>query len=129
MESEFIALDKSGEEAEWLRNFLEDIPYWPKPVAPDNDTNYHMDFIARLANMKARNYSTGEVDKLKAKFIAGRIIPAIAATTAMATGLVCLELYKVLAGGAFAAYGNWSIMFSQAEFTNQKLISQPSSSI
>ncbi|KAF3661707.1 hypothetical protein FXO38_11555 [Capsicum annuum] len=33
-ESEFIALDKAGEEAEWLRNFLEDIPYWPKPVAP-----------------------------------------------------------------------------------------------
>ncbi|PHT36740.1 hypothetical protein CQW23_24440 [Capsicum baccatum] len=34
MESEFIALDKAGEEAEWLRNFLEDISYWPKPVAP-----------------------------------------------------------------------------------------------
>ncbi|PHT85726.1 hypothetical protein T459_07832 [Capsicum annuum] len=34
MESEFIALDKAGEEAEWLRNFLKDIPYWPKPVAP-----------------------------------------------------------------------------------------------
>ncbi|PHT32356.1 hypothetical protein CQW23_28693 [Capsicum baccatum] len=34
MESEFIALDKGGEEAEWLWNFLEDIPYWPKPVAP-----------------------------------------------------------------------------------------------
>ncbi|KAL0339138.1 UNVERIFIED_CONTAM: Retrovirus-related Pol polyprotein from transposon TNT 1-94 [Sesamum angustifolium] len=32
MESEFIALDKAGEEAEWLRNFLEDIPYWTKPV-------------------------------------------------------------------------------------------------
>ncbi|KAL0429715.1 UNVERIFIED_CONTAM: Retrovirus-related Pol polyprotein from transposon TNT 1-94 [Sesamum radiatum] len=28
MESEFIALDKAGEEAEWLRNFLEDIPCW-----------------------------------------------------------------------------------------------------
>ncbi|XP_073121997.1 secreted RxLR effector protein 161-like [Henckelia pumila] len=26
MESEFIALDKAGEEAEWLRKFLEDIP-------------------------------------------------------------------------------------------------------
>ncbi|PHT38759.1 hypothetical protein CQW23_22332 [Capsicum baccatum] len=36
MESEFIALDKAGEEAEWLQNFLEDIPYWLKPVAPDN---------------------------------------------------------------------------------------------
>ncbi|PHT52427.1 Sugar carrier protein C [Capsicum baccatum] len=34
MESKFIALDKAGEEAEWLQNFLEDIPYWPKPVAP-----------------------------------------------------------------------------------------------
>ncbi|KAK9194952.1 hypothetical protein WN943_003067 [Citrus x changshan-huyou] len=32
MESEFIALDKCGEEAEWLRNFLEGIPKWPKPV-------------------------------------------------------------------------------------------------
>ena len=32
MEAEFIALDRAGEEAEWLRNFLEDIPNWPKPV-------------------------------------------------------------------------------------------------
>ena len=32
IESEFIALDKAGEEAEWLRNFLEDIPNWPKHV-------------------------------------------------------------------------------------------------
>ncbi|KAL2486881.1 Integrase catalytic domain-containing protein [Abeliophyllum distichum] len=32
MESEFIALDKAGEESEWLRNFLEDIPCWTKPV-------------------------------------------------------------------------------------------------
>ena len=32
MESEFIALDKVGEEAEWLRHFLEDIPIWPQPV-------------------------------------------------------------------------------------------------
>ncbi|XP_070026091.1 secreted RxLR effector protein 161-like [Nicotiana sylvestris] len=29
MESVFVALDKVGEEAEWLRNFLEDIPFWP----------------------------------------------------------------------------------------------------
>lgn len=65
----------------------------------DDDTNFHMDLIAGLANMRARNYGIPEVEKLKAKFIAGRIIPAIATSTAMATGLVCLELYKVLAGG------------------------------
>ena len=34
MEYEFIALDKCGEEAEWLRHFLEDIPRFPKPVPP-----------------------------------------------------------------------------------------------
>ncbi|GJW82156.1 putative RNA-directed DNA polymerase [Tanacetum coccineum] len=32
MESEFIALDKYAEEAEWLCQFVEDIPRWPKSV-------------------------------------------------------------------------------------------------
>ncbi|KAK6234582.1 hypothetical protein QUC31_018368 [Theobroma cacao] len=82
---------------------MENLPqgFKMKPIQfeKDDDTNYHMDFIAGLANMRARNYSIPEVDKLKAKFIAGRIIPAIATSTAMATGLVCLELYKALDGG------------------------------
>ena len=72
----------------------------------DNDTNYHMDLIARLDNMRARNYSIPEVDKLKAKFIADRIIPAIATTVVMATGLVCLELYKVILGHKVEKYRN-----------------------
>lgn len=72
--------------------------YLLKPVQfeKDDDTNYHMDVIAGLANMRARNYAITEVDKLKAKLIAGRIIPAIATATAVATGLVCLELYKII---------------------------------
>ena len=32
MELEFIALVKVGEEVEWLRHFLEDMPMWMKPV-------------------------------------------------------------------------------------------------
>ena len=32
MESEFIASDKVGQEAEWLRQFLKDIPLWQKSV-------------------------------------------------------------------------------------------------
>ena len=32
MESEFIALDKAGEELEWLCHFLEDMPMWMKLV-------------------------------------------------------------------------------------------------
>jgi ubiquitin-activating enzyme E1 len=72
----------------------------------DDDTNYHMDFILGLANMRARNYTLQEVDKLKAKLIAGKIIPAIATATSLATGLVCLELYKVIQGKSIEAYRN-----------------------
>ena len=43
---------------------------------------------------RARNYAIGEVDALEAKLKAGRIVPAIATTTAVAAGFVCLELYK-----------------------------------
>ncbi|KAG5253997.1 ubiquitin activating enzyme family protein [Salix suchowensis] len=100
----------------------------PIQFEKDDDTNYHMDLIAGLANMRARNYSIPEVDKLKAKFIAGRIIPAIATSTAMATGLVCLELYKVLDGGHQVedyrnTFANLALpLFSMAEPVPPKVI-------
>jgi ubiquitin-activating enzyme E1 len=72
----------------------------------DDDANFHMDAIAGLSNMRARNYQIPEVDKLKAKLIAGRIIPAVATTTAMATGLVCLELYKIFNDAPIESYRN-----------------------
>ncbi|CAI5500551.1 unnamed protein product [Closterium sp. Naga37s-1] len=92
----------------------------PVQFEKDDDTNYHMDLMAALANLRARNYTIGEVDKLKARFIAGRIIPAIATTTALATGLVCLELYKVLQGAKASAlrntFANLALpLFSMAE--------------
>ncbi|KAM1051387.1 hypothetical protein TB2_032498 [Malus domestica] len=100
----------------------------PIQFEKDDDTNYHMDLIAGFANMRARNYGIGEVDKLKAKFIAGRIIPAIATSTALATGLVCLELYKVLDGGHKVedyrnTFANLSLpLFSMAEPVPPKVI-------
>jgi ubiquitin-activating enzyme E1 len=100
----------------------------PVQFEKDDDTNFHMDLIAGFANMRARNYSIPEVDKLKAKFIAGRIIPAIATSTAMATGLVCLELYKVVAGGHKVedyrnTFANLAIpLFSMAEPVPAKTI-------
>uniref|UniRef100_A0A0D6QW00 E1 ubiquitin-activating enzyme n=1 Tax=Araucaria cunninghamii TaxID=56994 RepID=A0A0D6QW00_ARACU len=99
----------------------------PIQFEKDDDTNYHMDLIAGFANMRARNYSIPEVDKLKAKFIAGRIIPAIATTTAMATGLVCLELYKVILSHKVEMYRNTFAnlalpLFSMAEPVPPKIM-------
>ena len=48
--------------------------------------------------IRARNYSITECDFGKTKIIAGRIVPAIATTTAMITGAVAAELYKFAQG-------------------------------
>jgi len=62
----------------------------------DDPTNFHIDFITACSNLRAMNYRIKMESKHQTKFIAGKIIPAIATTTAMVTGMVCMEWYKIL---------------------------------
>jgi len=61
----------------------------------DDDTNHHIDMITAVSCLRASNYSIEQKDRMETKKIAGRIIPALATTTSLVSGLASIELYKI----------------------------------
>jgi len=72
---------------------------YPIEFDKDDESGLHLGFVTSCSNLRATNYNITNADKYKTKLIAGRIVPAIATTTAVITGLVCMELYKLLQYG------------------------------
>ena len=63
MESEFVALEKAGIGAEWLRNFLIDIPIWKRPAS---SVFIHCDNQATITKAKNKLYD-GKSGQLRLK--------------------------------------------------------------
>jgi len=89
----------------------------PIEFEKDDDTNFHMAFVTACSNLRARNYKIKEVSRHETKFIAGKIIPAIATTTALVTGLVCIELYKLAQSKPVSAHRNTYVNLALPLFT------------
>ena len=67
-----------------------------KEFEKDDDSNGHIEFIYAASNLRANNYRIENCDIYKTKIIAGKIIPAIATTTASIVGLVSLQLLTLM---------------------------------
>lgn len=79
--------------------------YCMQPIEFDNDDDSHVEVIVSVSNLR-RPYKILEKDMHKSRFIAGKIIPAIATTTALVMGLVCFELLKVFQDKPLDHYKN-----------------------
>jgi len=69
---------------------------YPQEFEKDDDLNFHIDFLTTATNLRAWNYDITESPRHKVKVTAGRIIPALATTTAMVCGLVDIEYCKLV---------------------------------
>merc|ERR1712198_663549 len=70
----------------------------PHDFEKDDDSNFHIDFMTISTNLRSFNYQIKLSTRLKVKLTAGRIIPALATTTAMVCGLCELEFCKLVLG-------------------------------
>ncbi|KAJ9613057.1 E1 ubiquitin-activating protein [Cladophialophora chaetospira] len=124
-----------ADDAEELNKMISELPT-PKSLPgfrlnvvefeKDDDTNHHIDFITSASNLRALNYNIPIADKHKTKFIAGKIIPAIATTTALVTGIVILELFKIVDGKTdLEQYKNGFINLALPFFGFSEPISSP----
>ena len=77
-----------------------------RPIEFDKDDIAHAEWVCLAANLRAKNYGIPGCTLLQCRAIAGNIIPAVASTTAMAVGLVCLEIEKWLACAGLAEFRN-----------------------
>lgn len=71
------------------------INYKPTQYEKDTTDINQINFITYTSNLRARNYNIENLDKIKIKIIAGKIMPALITSTSSIAGLLALQLYVI----------------------------------
>jgi hypothetical protein len=90
----------------------------PADFEKDDDLNFHIAFVTATANLRCDNYTITRTDFHGCKVIAGKIIAAIATTTAAVCGLVILELFKLVQKKPTVAYMNRAVGLAVNSYTS-----------
>lgn len=105
-------------------NISSDIKLIPMEFEKDDDTNWHVAWLTSASNTRALNYSIMPVSNYETKGIAGRIIPAIATTTATVVGMIGIELLRYLNDiKDISKYRSWFVNMAD----NTYIYSEPNS--
>ena len=84
---EEVPQENVSEIVEKLKEHLSSQALTVEEFEKDEDSNFHIDFIASAAFCRAKNYGLAPMDWMEVKIKAGRIIPALATTTSSVAGL------------------------------------------
>lgn len=91
-----------------------------RPMEFDKDADAHMRVVAAIGNLRARNYNIPESDLHTCRGIAGKITPAISTTTALVTGAICLEIFKLLQSKPLEQLSNSFVNLAVPLFTSMQ---------
>ena len=78
---------------QYLRKYKNKINYKPTKYEKDTMDINQINFVYYASNLKAKNYNIENLEKVKIKIIAGKIIPAIITSTSSIAGLLALQFY------------------------------------
>lgn len=68
-----------------------------EPIQYDKDTTNAniINYVSYTSNLRAKNYNIENLDKIKIKIIAGKIMPALITSTSSIAGLLALQMYVI----------------------------------
>jgi len=93
----------------------------PADFEKDDDKNHHVDWITAATNLRSANYFIKPSTRAKCRLTAGKIIPAIATTTACITGFIGIELYKYVKNVVLDKYRAATINLATNIFCSENL--------